>query len=507
MGIGMNAGMWAHGAANPLLGAHASADQLAAVLQDSKAREELFKALTIGHNLTQPSVAPGVGFPQTLESLEFNLRNATFRAEHLTMWRMIPKMPAFNTREQFNRINSYGQAGISGWVPEAGTPSTVDSEYERAYVDIKYMSVLTEISLVAMLIKPAHGPIAAQEQLAKTMFLLGSLNGAIYYGDSSLDALQFDGLDKQIADNVADDHIFDLRGEPIGEEDLVDGCLVAGAGESFGRVTDIFMGPEVKSDLGKILFPRSRVDQAAVDNQGYYVGGEVNGFKGPFGRVTFREDVFVNPSQGIGLSLLNPQASGVGDATRRPAAPSRTAVDTTPPNAASQFGADDAGDYYYWVAAANAYGISAAVRATDDASTPITVAEGDDVRFGFTPGGSNDPATEYYILYRTKVGGASAASASKIIARIPNDAGAGETTIIDLNATLPGTTSSYGLQFNQDNLAYKQLAPLLGVPFGTQALSMRKALVLFGAPAVYLPKHNFILRNVGRPVGARGLYA
>ncbi len=499
MGLGIGPASYTQ----PFLGAHEGANQLVAALADPQARQELLKALTIGHSLP-PSFGTqtaGLGSPLTLESLEGTMKVAEFKAEHLTSWRMVPKIPAFSTREQFNRLIRYGSPGIGGFVSEAGVPATIDSIYERAYVDIKYMSVLTEISLVAMLVKGAHGPIAAQEQLNKTMFLLSCMNAALWYGDSDLDALQWDGFDKQISENVPETHIMDKRGEPLGEEDLQDMVLTAGGPESWGRITHMFSGPEIVADLEKVFYPRERIQLPQPDANGL-IGLTFNGFKSRRGNVMFAEDMFINPSQGVGLSLLKP-GDAVGETGERPPDPT---ISTQPTAGAvagdeiSQFEDDDAGDYTYWVAAVNDRGMSNAV----EASAAETVAAGEKVTLGVTPGGSNSPETKWYILYRTRKDGVS--EDAMIIARIPNTEDDGETTIEDFNDSLPGTSSVYGVQWNLDNLSFKQLAPMMGVPFGTQALSARKAIVNFGGPAVYLPKHNFIFRNVGRPVGARGLY-
>lgn len=488
-------------------GGFAEGNQVAHMLQNPQEREALMKALTIGYNSTQPTVGPGVGFPNTVQSLEATLANASWAAWMMTMWRMIPKRPAYNTREEFNRINKYGLPGIMPFVSESGTPATIDSEYERAYVDIKYMSVLAEISLVAALIKPAHGNLIGQENVAKTMFLLGALNSALYYGSSTLSSLQFDGLDKQIADNVPATHIIDKRSAPLDEDDLSNGALTIGAAGAYGRASHLISGPEVRADLVKQFFPRMRVDTMQPQVANGYIGGNIAGFEGPQGKIEFVDDIFINPGQGLGPEFIFPSFSAVGAVGERPATPTRSTAATTPVNGDTLFvdADDDIGaGFYYYFAAVNDKGISAPVLVNTNDTTPIVPSAGDSVTFGMTPGGSNEPETKYWLIFRTRKG--EAASKAMLIARVPNEDADGETVFTDLNENLPGCTSAYLMQFDAANVSWLQLAPLMGVPFGTQALSFRKALVLFGSPLVRIPKHHVIFRNVGRPVGAKGLY-
>jgi hypothetical protein len=168
------------------------------------------------------------------------------------------------------------------------------------------------------------------------------------------------------------------------------------------------------------------------------------------------------------------------------------------PDAASQFEADDAGDYFYVAQAVNRYGRSANV---DVVAGPVavTVDEDDKVSFTLTPGAGGD--VDWYEIFRTAKDGAS--GTERLILRVPS-AGAGATTIEDLNANLPGTTMAGLFQQNLESMSVKQLAPMVKIPLATIDTSVRWAQVIYMVPVLYAPGKNLLFKNIGRATGFVG---
>ena len=75
---------------------------------------ELRKALSAGSDINNPGAAPGQGFPLRVESLEATLKNVSFEMDEIKLFKSIPKVPASNTVEEFNRL------GIGGIVRSDG---------------------------------------------------------------------------------------------------------------------------------------------------------------------------------------------------------------------------------------------------------------------------------------------------------------------------------------------------------------------------------------------------
>jgi hypothetical protein len=449
--------------------------------------DELNKALTVGRDRDPPSViVAGDGFALRVEDLSKTLVNTTYKMKHVRFWKSIPKDPAFNTVTEFNELSSYGENPDALWVDEGDLPEEDDSTYERKHSYVKYIGTTRRVSHVATVINPAHGPAIAQEAISGTMFLLKGLERGLFYGDSSLSDLQFDGFEKLITDSSPADNIIDLRGQPLSEDNLTDAALTVQAAPNYGMPTHMHLNPQVHADLSKVFFPKARVEPGFQDGM---AGGEMRGWRSPAGDVAFEPNVFITDGGG--------PTNAAGDSGKRPATPTVSTAVTTPAAVASQFDTDDAGDYFVWVQAVNRYGRSAAVDAGGGA---ITVAGGDEITFGMTPGSSVDVG--WYEIFRTKKGGAT--GTSRLILRVPNTAGAAEMILHDYNAIIPYTTSAFLFEQTKEAMCFKQLAPMIKVPLAIIDLSIRWVQALYGVPQLRAPRKMVLFRNVGRATGYVG---
>lgn len=454
--------------------------------------DDLNKALTAGQDQNPPGAAvAGDGFALRVESLERTLKNTTFKMEHIRFWKSVPKLAAYNTVEEFNQIQSYGENPDAGWIDEGDLPEEDDSTYERKFSVVKYLGTTRRVTHVMSLVKPAHGNAIAQETVNGTMHLLRILERALFYGRSDLSALQFDGFEKLMLDNCPADNIIDLRGKPLSEDVLTDGALTVQDAPNYGTPTNLYLNPKTKSDLVKTFFPKERYDLFQKTSDGM-IGLDIKGFTSPAGDVRFDPDVFITDG--------GAPTAAVGDAAKRPATPVVSTAATTPVNAAGLFEADDAGDYFYKIQAVNRFGRSIGADLVAG-PTAVTVAAGDEVTFGLTPTGGT-PNPDYYEIYRTKKDGAT--GTERLILRVANVGGAGEQIIQDLNASLPGTTSAFLFQQNLENMSFKQLAPMVKIPLATIDSSIRWMQLIYGVPTLYTPGKNVLYTNVGRATGFVG---
>ena len=448
----------------------------------------LNKALAAGQTQNPPAAAAGDGFSLRVESLENTLKNVTYKMDHVRFWKAIPKLPAYNTVEEHNEIQSYGANSDTGFVDEGDLPESDDSTYERKFAVVKYMGTTRTVTHVMSLVEPAHGNVIAQETINGTMHLLRMLERALFYGDSSLSSLQFDGFEKLITDNSPTTNVIDLRGQPLSEDVLNQAALTIFDAPNYGIPTHLHVNPKVKADLAATFFPKERLDAFASKNG--MIGNDVKGFTSGAGDVQFEPNVFISDGGA-------PGAAAVGDSTKRPGTPTISSAATSPANAASQFAAADVGSYRYDVVAVNRYGRSAPV--AWDASA-IAVAAGDDCRVGVTPGGAT--SVGWWEIFRSEVGGAD--GTERLIQRVANAAGAGESTLIDLNADLPYCSSGFMFQQNLECLAFKQLAPMVKMPLATISPAIRWMQLIYGTPVLYTPGKVCLLKNIGRASGYVG---
>ncbi len=453
--------------------------------------DNLNKALAAGQDINPPGVVTsGDGFALRVESLERTLKNVTFKMQHFVLWRNIAKLAAYNTVEEFNQIQEYGTNPDAGFIDEGDLPEEDDATYERKFNIVKYLGTTRRVTHVMSLVRPAHGNTVAQETINGTMHLLRILERNLFTGRSDLSALQFDGYEKQLEDDAPAANVIDLRGKPLSEDVLIDAALTVQDAPNFGTPTDLYLNPKVKSDLIKTFFPKERYDLMEKTRDGL-VGLDIRGYTSPAGDVRFQPDVFITDGGG--------PTDALGDAAKQPAVPTISTGATTPVEATSLFGADDAGDYFYKVQAVNRFGRSAAIDLVGG-PTAVTVAAGDKTTFGVTP--SSGVVVDWYEVFRTKTDGA--AGTERRILRVPNAAGAGEQTIDDINDKLPGTSSGYLFQGNLENMSFKQLAPMVKIPLATIDTSIRWMQLIYGVPVLYTPGKNVLLRNIGRSTGFVG---
>jgi len=450
---------------------------------------ELNKALTAGHDQNPPgSAVAGDGFALRVESLENTLKNTTYKMSHIRFWKGIPKIPAFNTVEEYNEFSSYGVNPDAGFISEGDLPESDDSTYQRKFAVVKYIGTTRKVTHVMSLVKPAHGNVIALETVNGTMHMLRMLERALFYGNSALSDLQFDGFEKMLIDRAPAGNVIDLRGLPLSEDILTDACLTAQDAPNYGQITHCHLNPKTKADLVKTFFPKERHD--TFTNNGGLVGLDIKGFTSPAGDVAFEPNVFITDGGA-------PNAAAVGDASKRPGTPTISTSATTPADALSKFVADDVGSYRMVIVAVNRYGRSAPVAVDAGA---IAVAAGDKITFGVTP---SSATTAWYEVYRGPKGGA--VGTERLILRIPNAAGAGASTVNDYNDAIPGCTSAFLFQQNLESLSFKQLAPMVKIPLATIDSSIRWMQLLYGVPTLYTPGKNVLIRNIGRASGYVGM--
>lgn len=449
---------------------------------------DLNKALRAGQSINAPSVAAGEGFPLRIESLERVLKVTTFRMEHIRLFKAISKLTAFNTVEEHNELASYGDQDQGAFIDEGDLPEETDATYERKYAVVKYMGTTRKVTHVMSLVRPAHGNVIAQETVNGTMYLLRQIERALFFADSNLDSLQFDGYERLLLDKAPAANIIDMRGAPLTEDVLIDAALTISDAPNYGIPTNLHLNPKVKADLGKQFFPKGRYDIPTMGQNGM-VGLDLRGFTSPAGDIRFEPNVFIDDGGGV-------PAAAVGDSTKRPASPTISTAATTPVNADSQFTADDAGTYAYRVVAVNRFGQSAAVTV----SASLAIAAGDDARFGVTPGAG--PDVSYYKVYRGTKN--QAAGSERLILRVPNSAGSGEETVVDTNTRLPGCTSGFLFQQNLENMSLKMLAPMIKIPLATVDSSIRWMQLIYLVALLYTPGKNVLFQNIGRSPGFVG---
>lgn len=461
---------------------------------------ELSKALEAGDitgrettNLTSAS-----GSPLKVESLDKTLKLLTFKKSDIVLWKKIPQQKAYNTVEEFNQLDSYGD-DRGGFVLEGELPQEEDSTYIRRAQLVKFLGVVKSVTHVMTLTNSMIADTIKQETENGSMWILRKLNRSLAFGNSTVIPQEFNGVYHQherhdgvnyylgsLANYVNGDTVIDMRGKILTESAVEDAAeqIV----ENFGFGTDLFAPPKVFSNYTKQAYGNKYITpgtNAQTSKLGQRVPGQITNF----GEIDFNYDIFLANKGKVlaGVGATHPKA---------PSAPTVSAA-AVASDSLSKFVAGTAGNYTYSVRAINRFGESALTTI----GAPVAVVAGGAVDLTITAGGGGEPATGYAI-YRTDITGDTVTmykiyeiSVSELAA---GHNGAAATATRDRDFFMANTEQAFQIQNDEEVYCFKQLAPLMKMDLAITSPAYRFMVLLYGTPILFAPRKMIRFINIGK---------
>lgn len=417
------------------------------------------------------------------QSLEGTLKVVTAKQEHIKFWKMLNKKQAYNTVEEFNVLDSYG-GDSSPFFTEGGLPNEEDSNYIRQSQMVKFLGTTRVITHPATLVRNTVGDIVAREQQNGTLWLLQQLERALFFADSKLDALQFDGLLAQVRNFVEgksyqNQHIIDLRGQVIDENILEDGATCIADNYGSGHLK-LHMTNQVHKDFSKLITGANGRQKVYMSNNPgeIMLGQPVRGYSANSADIDFSNNIFLKPN-------------GAPKKASQKGAPAIPTADATAPIVAGDDATSlmEAGTYYYFVASKNSDGESAPVAV---GSVAVTKGQAVTVKINRV---TSDPVAKTYRVYR----GTSSDPEKALFAFEVKDNGTGSTQeIVDRNFDIPGSHTAFLVDMDgEEVLTWKSLAPLMKLPLARISASERFMILLYGMLQVYNPRRIVVFKNIG----------
>lgn len=439
------------------------------------------------------------GSPLKVESLENSLKVLQYKESDIAFWRRIPKLPAFNTVEEFNQLNSYGsEAGI--FTNEGELPREEDSQYVRRAEHVKFLGTTRIVSHPMQLVKTNVGNTIALEVKNGTLHLLRGADRALTFGDASIVPSEYNGFYAQqrnsfstLADYYASEQIIDLRGKNLREANVEDGAQILI--NNYASPDLLMAPPAVLSGFVKNFYDSKFVQPGPGGTQNGVMGQRVSHVQTQFGEIELGYDLFMRaaPARRTTSGATHPQA---------PAVPVAVSV-ASPVDALAKFDTvAEAGDFFYAVAAKNRFGESTLLDI--NASVLVTVAVGDAVDLTFTAGAGTNAATGF-VIYRSKKNPATAIAATDLFpifevstVDLTNgfDGGAAG-KIRDRNRFLPNCNQAILAQGDEEVWSFKQLAPLMKMDLATLSPATRFMILMYGTPMLYAPRKIVRYVNIG----------
>ena len=456
---------------------------------DGSALADLQKALTSGYG-TDVSQLTGGGSLR-IQSLDKTMQATIQENKHFRLFNELAKTGAGATVDEWTE-----QSGVGGFLggstnTETGIINESTGQYARRVGLVKYLMTKRQVSLVSTLGNNIASSEAIEQQ-AGAKQLLTDAEYLSFEGDEAVVPTEFSGIYAQIlagvtAGQVDTNNILDADGQSLASINLVNSAAAqVSRRDNFGTPTHLFMSQLVQADFDTGLDPAFRVSLNNVPNGGISLGSPVVGIRTSWGDVSANPDVFINDGdQTVPFQVQYPVL-----ATANTGMKPTLALDASVSDAASNFSATRAGNYYYLVTGLNANGQSDGV-----VSAQTAVAAGKKVTLTITASAGGQETG--YAIYRSRQNGTNAPSDFRLMTRVPK-AGA-TTTYVDQNRDIPGTTRAYILNMNPGDHAinWRQLLPMMKFPlYPTIAAVIPWAQLMFGYLRITKRRHHAVIKNI-----------
>jgi hypothetical protein len=411
------------------------------------------------------------------QSLEATMKISLATERHVKLFKKLGKRPAYNTTEEYNRMVSFGGKS-SPFMIDGGLPNEEDSSWERRSAMVKFLGTTRSITLGATLVRNVLGDMVTKQSQDGTTWLLKQTEHALFYGDSQLDPLQWDGLFAQI-ERDEPNHVIDMRGKFV-NEGVFEAAAYLIATKGYGAPEVAYFNNYDKAALATLVMgdgadPATNFRRATWGAVNGKLGAPIKEYESAHGTIPFENNLFIQKGEVAPTSASSAEA---------PSAPTLSGAITAGADATSKFAAGDAGTHTYSIVAVNAKGWSTPVTGT------VAVASGQAVTITVT----NPAGVRYYKVYRSLIGGS-----TKAMHAFDIKATAGATTVIvDRNFDIPGTSRCLIGDFDPEQAArFFQLAPLMKLPLARISAAERFMILMFGMPVVYNAKRFVVIKNIG----------
>jgi hypothetical protein len=462
--------------------------------------QELQKALTASNYQTDVSTLTGGG-AMGVQSLDTAMKTVVQEESHFVLFKKLQSTNATNIVDEYTRQNGIG--GILGGSTntQMGVVKAAQGDYSREVGMVKFLMTLRQVGYVLNIGKNMVEPIAVEERNG-ALQLLTDAEYLLFHGNAAASPSQYDGIFTQLDASIAagkcgSDHVIDMQGTALNTIEpftrLQSAIQDYG---NWGRITETFMPTAVQTDLNMGLDPAFRWN--AQPNAVSTLGAHVEGIRLTEGVLKTNIDTFLHHGEfpmAKPIELTWPATATANVAFK----PASITADAATSDAASQFTAARAGNYYYAVAGVggNGEGLTAVTL-----STQTAVASGKKVTLTIT---ASSAATETgYAIYRSRQDGTNAVSDFRLVKIIPK--GGATTTFVDVNRDIPGTVSIPCLNMapSSDAIGWRQFQPMtkIPLPFGIGGVPVYSWFqMVMGYLRVTKPKHHGYIKNI-LPVGS-----
>lgn len=420
--------------------------------------------------------------------------------DHATIWNNTKKVPCFSDAVEKTVIDSWGGfrgGGFINYAVASAGLSAADPAITRSYLPVRWQGGMYQVFRTALAVRgqminadPITGAAANVSSTARLQQLILDTNHLVYHGDSTKNALESEGVIKQIRD--AHDGRWECRinmkGKAITPDILPD---IEEILRSKGGVwTDMYWSPQSFADMRKEMLNFIRTESGGKITMGTLTDEAlILDLAGNKDVAKMHQDNFLNPM------LWTTAAEG----NTPPTKPSGVAVTTSGTNALNAWGSYlPAAVYNYHVKAVGVNGRSVPV-AGDLTASP---SGSQSVKLVITnDSGNNIGDVAYFEIWR----GDGATGTPGYLDRIAANTVAGGATVTyyDNGEFEAGCTPSIVFSNRKIGMVgaefiIRQLFPFTKVPLPNNVMSEQAAWLGAMTPQLLTPQLGLVIENIGR---------
>lgn len=456
---------------------------------------DLKKALEASSYQTDVSTLTGGG-ALGVQSLDTAMKTTIQEQQHFVLFKRLQQTNATNIVDEYVRQTSVGGHLGGSTNSQMGVVRSAQGEYSREVGLVKFLMTLRQVGYVLNIGKNIVEATSVEERNG-ALQLMTDAEYLLFYGNSAACPTEFDGIFKQVDDGIAagqvpGSNVYDMQGTPLTtvEPFSAINASVFDYG-SWGRITDVFMPTAVQTDLNLGLDPAFR--WSSQNGTVLNIGGHVEGIRLTEGVLKTNIDTFLHHDEFVMAKPfeINFPALANANNTFKPLA---IGVVATADDAASQFTAPRAGNYYYAVAGIGGQGQG---QSTILKSAQIAVAAGK--KAVITIDASASGLETGYAIYRGRQNGTNGTTDLRLMVVVPRTGA--QTVFTDLNREIPGTAKVPVLNLDQshDAIGWRQFQPMtkIPLPFGVGGVPVISWFqFLFGYLRMTKPKHHGYIKNI-----------
>ncbi len=435
-----------------------------------------------------------------VQSMETDLYLLTYGNREFKLLNDLDKVSVYNWIHEFNMLSDYG-SNVPVGVGAGALPPVNNSYFKRGYANVRFLGDLRMIPQQMLEIESAVGDFVGEQTRDSLSTLTGKTSHMLYWGNSSIDEYNFDGIYTQLkASDYATSNILDNRNTPLNPTNVEEASLIVRGNWGDTALLKMYAPPAVMSSFNIAYQQYFMTIPSMWNNKS---GNPFSGWDSQFGDIKMRDDRFSERTvymNGGGKPLTaTPQNVPQGAPSTPTVAPTLTVnasdanslFNTNTPSGGSTIGGTTQLAYCFSYLNTTGEGVASPI-----ATTTTVVANGDSVTITIPT--NVTPVPTGIRIYRQAVASGATASYTgmQFMTDINVTAGSATTVYTDENEDIPGTYTVFFVNTAKNAVHLGKMGQVRKYEFAPINMSYWFGTFFYGMLIMPAPQWHVVIKNV-----------